>query len=89
MTTTNLNIRMDKSTKDQAEAIFNELGITMTTAINMFFKQTIRRNGIPFELTVDVPNRKTIKALKEAEKIARDPNAKSYTVEEAFRELAK
>ena len=89
MATTNLNIRMDKNTKDQAEAIFNELGITMTAAINMFFKQTLRKNGIPFELTVDVPNRKTVKALKEAKKIARDPKAKSYTVDEAFMELAK
>ena len=42
MSTTNLNIRTDKDIKDQAEAIFNELGINMTTAINMFLRATIR-----------------------------------------------
>ena len=36
MATTNLNIRIDKAIKDQAEEIFNELGLNMTTAINIF-----------------------------------------------------
>ena len=55
----------------------------------MIFKRTIRKNGTPLELTAGVPNRKTAKALKEAGKIARNPKAKSYTVDEAFMELAK
>ena len=56
MSTTNLNIRTDKDIKDQAETIFNELGINMTTAINMFLRATIREYGIPFELKLEVPN---------------------------------
>ena len=56
MSTTNLNIRTDKAVKDQAEAIFNELGLSLTTAINMFLRTAIRENGIPFELKLDVPN---------------------------------
>ena len=56
MSTTNLNIRTDKDIKDQAETIFNELGINMTTAINMFLRATIREYGIPFELNIKVPN---------------------------------
>ena len=56
MATTNLNIRTDKEIKDQAEAIFNELGLNMTTAVNMFLRTAIRENGIPFELKLDVTN---------------------------------
>ena len=50
MATTNLNIRIDKAIKDQAEEIFNELGLNMTTAVNMFLRTAIREHGIPFEL---------------------------------------
>ena len=48
METTNLNIRIDKAIKDQAEQIFNELGLNMTTAVNIFLRTTIREHGIPF-----------------------------------------
>ena len=48
MATTNLNIRIDKNIKYQAEEIFNELGLNMTTAINLFLRTTIREHGIPF-----------------------------------------
>ena len=48
MATTNLNIRTDKAIKDQAEEIFNELGLNMTTAVNMFLRTAIREHGIPF-----------------------------------------
>lgn len=59
MAATNLNIRTDKDIKDQAEAIFNELGLNMTTAINMFLRTAIREHGIPFDLKFDVPNETT------------------------------
>ena len=49
MAATNLNIRTDKDIKDVAEKIFNELGMNMTTAINIFLRQAIRSNGIPFK----------------------------------------
>ena len=42
MATTNLNIRIDKAVKDQAEVIFDELGLNMTTAVNMFLRTAIR-----------------------------------------------
>lgn len=56
MTTTNLNIKTDKEIKEQAEIIFSESGLNMTTAINMFLKTIVRENGIPFELKLDIPN---------------------------------
>ena len=49
MSATNLNIRTDKEIKNQAEEIFNELGLNMTTAINMFLRTVVREYGIPFE----------------------------------------
>ena len=62
MATTNLNIRTDKEIKDQADRIFSELGLNMTTAINMFLRATIRENGIPFTPKLDVPNEITAAA---------------------------
>lgn len=53
--TTNLNIITDKNLKDQAEAIFNELGLNMTTAVNMFLRTAIREHRIPFELKLKMP----------------------------------
>ena len=65
-TTTNLNIRTNKKIKDQAEAIFNELGLNMTTAINIFLKAAIREHGIPFSLTLSstVPSRDEMTTAK-------------------------
>ena len=59
MASTNLNIRMDKEIKDSAEEIFNELGLNMTTAINMLLRASIRVHGIPFDLKLDVPQETT------------------------------
>lgn len=49
----NLNIRIDDTLKQQAEKVFEELGMNMTTATTIFLKQCIRCNGIPFELRLD------------------------------------
>ena len=86
MSTTNLNIRTDKDIKDQAEAIFNELGINMTTAINMFLRATIREYGIPFELKLEVPIDITAAAIAEGRKMINDPSAPRYTSLEALKE---
>ena len=79
MATTNLNIRTDKEIKDQADKIFSELGLSMTTAINIFLRTTIRENGIPFALKLDVPNETTAAAIKEGRRIASDSSIKGYT----------
>jgi DNA-damage-inducible protein J len=46
-----VNIRIEDDLKERAEAIFNELGMNMTTAFNIFVRQTIRDGGIPFAIT--------------------------------------
>ncbi|WP_156026581.1 type II toxin-antitoxin system RelB/DinJ family antitoxin, partial [Mageeibacillus indolicus] len=55
-------MRTDKEIKEQADKIFSELGLNMTTAINIFLRTTIRENGIPFSLKLEVPNDTTIAA---------------------------
>ena len=86
--TTNLNIRTDKGVKDQAEHVFNELGLTMTSAINLFLKASIREQGIPFSLKLDVPNAATAAAIEERRRIASDPTVKGYTNMEDLRASA-
>ncbi|MDR2051686.1 MAG: type II toxin-antitoxin system RelB/DinJ family antitoxin, partial [Deltaproteobacteria bacterium] len=49
----NLNIRVDDAVKQQAEAVFAELGMSLSTATTIFLKQVIRYKGIPFDLRLD------------------------------------
>ena len=79
MSTTNLNIRTDKDVKDKAEKIFNELGLNMTSAVNIFLRTAIRERGIPFELKLDVPNETTIAAIEEGRKMVSDPSSPRYS----------
>jgi len=61
--TTNLNIRVDEELKRQAEAIFSELGLNMSTAMNMFLRYSVRYGGIPFKLRIEKPNAETLAAI--------------------------
>ncbi|WP_019532889.1 type II toxin-antitoxin system RelB/DinJ family antitoxin [Paenibacillus ginsengihumi] len=66
---TNINIRMDEDLKKEAEALFSELGLNMTTAVNIFVRQSLRQGGIPFEITTQTDpfyNPVNIKRLKES-----------------------
>ena len=78
MESTNLNIRTDKDVKAQAEKIFDALGLNMTTAVNIFLRQAIRENGIPFEVKLNVPNETTACAIREGRALAYDKNAVGY-----------
>ena len=83
-----INIRIDEKDKKEFNDLCNELGLNMTTAFNMFVKSMIRTGGLPFEAKIEKPNLETLIAMKEAEKIAKDPNVKSYnTVEEVMKAL--
>ena len=87
-TTTNFTVRMDSDIKKQCEAIYGELGINLTTAINVFLRQSLRAGGFPFDVRLNQPNKETMAAMLEAERIARDPPVKRYSdVEEALRAL--
>lgn len=77
--TTNISIRMDADLKTQADALFAELGMNISTAFNIFVRQSIREGGIPFAITLNQPNKETVTAMLEAERIAKDPSVKGYT----------
>ncbi len=86
--TTNISIRMDVELKKQAEQLFSELGMNMTTAFNIFLRQAVRQQRIPFDVALKMPNAETIAAMEEADRISRDPSVKSYTdVEQMMKEL--
>ena len=84
--TTNLSIRMDTKLKKQAEQLFKELGMNMTTALNIFLIQAVRQGKIPFEIAVDVPNAETIKAMEDVNDNA-DMSSEFDSVEELMRDL--
>lgn len=84
----NVSFRIDTNVKNQADKLFAELGLNMTTAFNIFLRQSIREGSIPFQITIDTPNAETIAAILETERIANDTSIKRYSdVEEALAEL--
>ena len=90
MASTNFSVRIDSDVKKQCEILYGELGMNLTTAINVFLRQSLRVGGFPFEVRLDQPNTETIAAMLEAERIAKDPGIKHYSdVEEALRELKR
>ena len=74
-----LKIKVDEKTKKQASALFEDLGLDIDTAVNIFLKKAIQREGIPFTVGEDVLNARAKKALKESEEIARQIEAGTYT----------
>ena len=88
--TTNITIRVEKDLKQQADALYKALGLNISTAFQIFLRQSLRQGGLPCEVKLDRPNKETIAAMLEAERIAKDPTVKKYSdVEEALRELKR
>lgn len=51
MANINVTIRIDEDLKEEADRLFDDLGMSFTTAINVFVKQSLREGRIPFEIT--------------------------------------
>ena len=80
MANTNINIRMDADLKRQFEAFCADMGMTMTTAFNVFARKAVRENRIPFEISGDMPNAETIEAIQEVKKMKANHNlGKTYS----------
>lgn len=89
-TTSNISIRMDSDLKAAAEALYEELGMNLSTAFNIFVRQSLRERGIPFKITEGMPNKETVSAMLEAERIAKDSSIKGYhNVDDFFADLEK
>ena len=62
MPKTSMSIRLDSEVKEQAQQVFNHLGMDMTTATNIFLRQAIQYQGLPFDVRLD-ENRKLLQVL--------------------------
>ena len=58
------NVSIDADIKKQAQELFAELGMDLSTAIHIFIRQSLRQRSIPFEITADVPNEETKRAIE-------------------------
>ena len=87
MATTNINVRVDAELKQHADELFSDLGLNMSTAINMFLISAVNHNGIPFEVKRELPNRETRAALAEYEAMKRHPE--QYPRYSSFDEMLK
>ena len=89
MATVNMSIRMDTELKKQADAMFSDMGLNMTTAMNMFLRQVVRQGRIPFEIATDIPNAETIAAIKEMDDMlsGKIPAKRYSNTKELFEDL--
>jgi len=83
----NVSFRIDSDLKAQADTLFSQLGMNMTTAFNIFLRQSVREGRIPFDVTLNTPNAETIAALLEAQRLMADPNTQGVDAENALKEL--
>lgn len=89
MASTNVNIRMDSNLKNQFEAFCSDMGMTMSTAFNIFARKAVREYRIPFEIGGDRPNAETLEAIGEVKRMKADPSlGKTYSdVDAMMKEL--
>lgn len=79
------SIAIDEDTKEKSEELFAELGLDFSTAINLFLRQSIRENGIPFAIQKEEPNPDTIAAIREVEDMEAHPE--KYKKYDSFKDL--
>lgn len=72
------SIRMDADTKKLASELLNELGLDLSSAINIFLKQVVLQGGLPFEVKYPQYKAEVIEAMEEAKTISRNPETKTY-----------
>ncbi len=68
MKNVNVTLRVDEDLKRQADALFSELGMNLTTAFNIFLRQSVREQQIPFRVSKNVPNAITLAAMDASER---------------------
>ena len=76
--TVSIQIRIDADLKKQATELFEELGLDILSAVNLFLHQCVLHGGLPFAVELPRFNKQMLEAIEEAKKLASDPNAKSY-----------
>lgn len=79
MATAPTQIRIDADIKKQATELFNNLGLDMSSAVNLFLHQCVLRGGIPFNIEMPHYSQQTLSAMAEAKRISRNPDVPGYT----------
>ena len=79
MATTPTQVRIDADIKREATALFADLGLDMSGAVNLFLHQCVLRGGLPFAVEIPQYSDKTLSAMAEARRISRDPDVKGYS----------
>lgn len=88
MATVPTQVRIDEDLKKQAAELFGQLGMDMSSAVNIFLRQCVLRGGLPFKVELPDYKPEVIEAMEEAKKISRDNSVKGYTdLNELFKEL--
>ena len=82
----NMTIRMEPELKQKASELFKALGLDLSTATGIFYRQALQCNGLPFELKINEPNDVTYKAMEEAEK-DEEMHGPFDTVEDMMKDL--
>lgn len=86
--TAKLNIRINPDTKEAAEKLFANFGITITDAINMFLHQSLLTGGLPFPVKIPQPNANTLAAIQETEDMIYSKTPSSpQSVDDFFKEM--
>lgn len=81
-------LSLDADAKASARKLFSELGLDLSTAVNIFLRQAVYERAIPFTIHREIPNAETAAALAEGDQMLSDPNAKRFqSVEELFEDL--
>ena len=86
--TDTLHVRVEPSVKQKAEETLNDLGLSITEAINVFLNQVILNDGIPFEIKKPRYNKETIQAMEDTKK-GKNLSKTFNNVDEMFEELDK
>ncbi|MBR3606674.1 MAG: type II toxin-antitoxin system RelB/DinJ family antitoxin [Lachnospiraceae bacterium] len=79
MATVPTQVRIDEELKKQSMELFAQLGIDMSSAMNMFLKQCVMRGGLPFAVEIPQYRLEVLEAMEEARRISKDPNTKRYS----------
>jgi DNA-damage-inducible protein J len=66
MAVVSTNIKIDSDLKRESQELFESFGITLSAAINMFLRQAVREQAIPFRVGNPAPNAETLRAIRDA-----------------------
>jgi len=79
MATVPTQVRIDENLKKQATELFAQLGMDMSSAMNIFLRQCVMRGGLPFNVEIPQYKQEVIDAMEEAKRISKEATTKRYS----------